>query len=74
MTYEDNNGALTLSNLEPGRTASHSKHFAIKFHRFREHLKPNRIEIVKVETKDQVADILTKGVTKDLFKTLRKLL
>ena len=28
--WEDNAGALTLANLEPGRTTSRSKHFAIK--------------------------------------------
>ena len=34
--WEDNSGALTLANLEPGRTTSRSKHFAIKYHWFRE--------------------------------------
>ena len=34
--WEDNSGALILSNLEPGRTNSRFKHFAIKFHWFRE--------------------------------------
>ena len=72
--WEDNSGALILSNLEPGRTTSRSKHFAIKFHLFREQLKPNRIEILKVESKAQVADILTKGLTKDLFSIWRKML
>ena len=70
--WEDNNGALTLANLEPGRQTSRSKHFAIKYHWFREQLKPNQIDIIKVETKEQIADILTKGVTKDLFQYLRK--
>ena len=72
--YEDNNGALILANLEPGRQTSRSKHFAIKFHWFREELEPNGIEILKIESKDQIADILTKGVTKDLFQGLRKML
>ena len=72
--YEDNSGALILANLEPGRQTSRSKHFAIKFHWFREKLKPNGIEIVKVETKNQIADILTKGLTKELFRGLRLLL
>jgi hypothetical protein len=70
--WEDNNGALILANLEPGRQTSRSKHFAIKYHWFREHLKPNGIDVVKVDTKNQVADILTKGVTKDLFRSLRQ--
>ena len=72
--WEDNNGARIFSNLEPGRTASRSKHFAIKFHWFREELKPNRIEVLKVESKEQVAGILAKGLTKDPFSILRKML
>ena len=72
--WEDNVGALTLANLEPGRNTSRSKHFTIKLHWFRESLKPNGIEILKIESKDQIADILTKGVTKDLFSVLRKML
>ena len=72
--WEDNSGALVLTNLEPGRTTSRSKHFAIKYHWFREQLVPNGIEVLKVESKDQVADILTKGLTKDLFSILRKML
>ena len=40
----------------------------------REQLKPNQIEIVKVESKNQIADILTKGVTKDLFRSLKRML
>ena len=70
--WEDNSGALTLANLEPGRVTSRSKHFAIKYHWFRETLEPNNIEIRKIESKDQIADILTKGTTKDIFVALRK--
>ena len=72
--WEDNVGALTLANLEPGRNTSRSKHFTIKLHWFRESLIPNRIEVLKVESKDQIADLLTKGLTKDIFSPLRKFL
>ena len=71
--WEDNNGALTLAKLEPGRTTSRSKHFTIKYHSFREKLKPNNIEVEKIDTKNQIADILTKGLTKDLYEALRKM-
>jgi len=46
--FEDNVGALTLANLEPPRITPKSKHFGIKYHWFREQLKPAAIEIVKV--------------------------
>jgi hypothetical protein len=38
------------------------------------HLKPNHIEICKIDSKSQRADILTKGLTKDKFESIRKLL
>jgi hypothetical protein len=40
--HEDNVGALTLANMEPGRSTPRSKHYAIKTHWFRSKLK-NRI-------------------------------
>ena len=72
--WEDNIGALTLANLEPGTSTSRSKHFTIKLHWFRESLEPNNIEVLKVESKDQIADMFKKGLTKDLFVSLRKML
>lgn len=62
--HEDNAGALTLANMEPGRITPRSKFYAIKMHWFRSKLKPNNIEIVKVDTDDQKADIMTKGLRK----------
>jgi hypothetical protein len=58
--WEDNNGALTLANMEPGRMTPRSKHYAIKYHWFRSHLKPEKVEVRKIDTKEQKADILTK--------------
>jgi hypothetical protein len=48
--WEDNAGALTLANLEPGRITPRSKHYTIKYHRFRSHLKPNKVKIHKIES------------------------
>ena len=70
--HEDNNGALTLANLEPGRHTPRSKHFAVRLHWFRSHLKPNEVEIVPIKTSHQRADILTKGLTKQPFESIRK--
>jgi hypothetical protein len=71
--WEDNAGALQLATLEPGRTPR-SKHYAIKYHWFRSHLKPNKVEFCKIDSNKQKADILTKGLTKDKFESIRKLL
>ena len=72
--WEDNVGALTLANLEPGRITPRSKFYAIKYHWFRSHLKPNRVQVEKIETKDQRADILTKQPPLATFEAIRKLL
>jgi hypothetical protein len=72
--WEDNAGALTLANLDPGRMTPRSKHYAVKYHWFRSHLKPNNIKVMKIETNKQKADILTKGLRATKFVEIRKLL
>jgi Reverse transcriptase (RNA-dependent DNA polymerase) len=72
--WEDNQGAHNLANMEPGRTTPRSKHYAIKYHWFRSHLKPNQVEVKKIDTNAQKADILTKGLRTDKFRDIRKLL
>jgi hypothetical protein len=66
--------ALTLAKLEPGRSTPRSKDYAVKIHWFRSFLKPNHIEIMKIDTKEQRADVLTKGLRPDTFEKTRKLL
>lgn len=53
-----------------------SKHYTIKYHWFREKVKDkaNKVELVKIDTKNQLGDIFTKGLTKDSFEYLRRLL
>jgi hypothetical protein len=72
--WEDNIGCLTLANMEPGRITPRSKHYAIRMHWFRSHLKPHSITVQKIATQEQKADILTKGLSKDTFISIRKLL
>ncbi len=72
--WEDNAGALALANLEPGRMTPRSKHYAIKYHWFRSKLKPNGIQVEKIDTNLQKADILTKALRTIKFAEIRKLL
>ena len=72
--HEDNEGALALAKLEPGRSTPRSKHYAVKYHWFREHIKDRGIILQKVDTKSQLADIFTKGLGKIAFRALRELL
>ena len=64
--------ALTLANLELPRMTPRSKHFAIKYHWFREHIESGLFLIRKIGTLDQIADVFTKGLTRDQFRALRK--
>jgi hypothetical protein len=70
--FEDNNGALALANLP--RLTPRSKHIAVRMHWFREHVRSGQIQVVKVDTTAQVADIFTKGLAREIFERVRKLL
>ena len=72
--FEDNNGALTVATLP--RITPQSKFFAMKLHFFREHVKTKsnpdgEINIQKIETDNQLADIMTKGLVEAKFEPLR---
>jgi hypothetical protein len=70
--FEDNNGALTLAKA-PSMTPR-SKNIAVKYHFFREYIVNGSIQIHRIDTKFQKADIFTKGLLKDAFENIRKLL
>jgi hypothetical protein len=74
--HEDNAGALVLANMEPKHYTPRSKHYAIKYHWFREKVADpgNRIKIVKIDTRNQLGDLFTKGLPKPAFTHLRRLL
>ena len=71
--FEDNNGALTLANLDPGHQTPRSKHYDVRVHWFRSHLN-KEIKVVKVDTALQLADLFTKPLPREQFQKLRKLL
>ena len=71
--HEDNQGALTLANLEPGRDTPRSKFYALKLHWFRLWLKPNKIKLAFCPTKQQKADFLNKHQPVAVYEANRKL-
>ena len=71
--WEDNAGALTLAGLEPGQHTPRSKFYDAKVHWFRSHLSGD-IQVKKVDTADQLADMFTKPLVHDIFSKLRKML
>ena len=71
--YEDNEGALKLATGPLGKITPHSKHFAVKYHWFREKLEEHNIEILHITTDLQKADIFTKGLVGGEYKAKRKM-
>ena len=66
--------ALTVATLP--KITPQSKFFAVKLHFFREHVKTEsnpdgEIHIQKIETVNQLADIMTKGLVEAKFVPLR---
>jgi hypothetical protein len=69
--WEDNAGALILANTRWPRLTPRSKHIAVKYHWFKEHIVKGEIEVLKIATKDQKADGFTKGLPDAMFKEHR---
>ena len=68
--FEDNNGAIELAKAPKYRPRT--KHIALKYHHFREHVKNGLVEILPIDTADQIADIFTKALDEQSFVYLRK--
>jgi hypothetical protein len=52
-----------------------TKHIAVKYHHFRESVGEDKgVSIVKIDTKEQKADIFTKGLPRETHEYIRKLL
>ena len=67
--FEDNNGALELATAP--RYRPRTKHIAVKYHHFREHVQSGKVSIKPIDTLQQIADQFTKGLQKGTFEYLR---
>jgi len=56
------------------RLRPRTKHIALKYHPFREHVRAKTISVTYIDTKDQVADIFTKALPGRQFDILRRIL
>ena len=72
--HEDNAGALTLAGLEPQHMTPHSKHYTIKYHWFWEHVHSRWVQLLKIESRNQLGDLFVKGLPAPAFIHLRSLL
>ncbi|KAK9731590.1 hypothetical protein QE152_g13543 [Popillia japonica] len=71
-SYEDNSGAITLA--KNGKFSKNSKHIDVSYHFVHDYERKKLIDVQKIHTNDQVADILTKSLGKIKFQKFRILL
>ena len=65
----DNTSAINLSKNSIQH--SRSKHIEIKHHFIRDHVNKSEIELIFVDTKNQLADIFTKPLVEDRFNFIK---
>ena len=58
--------------FEAGTKTPRSKHYGVKYNWFPEHLKPNNIEVLRMDTTEQRAGMFTKSLRTDKFELNRK--
>lgn len=63
--YEDNSGAILIAKY--GNFTKNSKHIEVQYHYINENYEKGIIDIVKIDTKYNLADILTKSLDKTTF-------
>ncbi len=64
--FEDNSGALELARLPKLRPRT--KYINVCYHHFCEHVRKGLIKIFPINTKDQIADALTKALAQNDFQ------
>ncbi len=64
--FEDNSGALGLARLP--KLCPRPKHINVCYHHIRKHVRKGLIKIFPVDTKNQIADTLTKPLAQNDFQ------
>jgi transposase InsO family protein len=70
LVLSDSQSAIAIAS-SPTSDHARTKHIDIRYHFIRDYLKKKSIVLKWVDTKSQLADILTKPVTKEVFLTLQ---
>ena len=71
-TFKDIKGCIELVAALKMRPHTMHKHIASKYHHFREHVLREDIQVQRIDTKSQLADIFTKSWAEPLFRSLRE--
>ncbi|GKY94961.1 hypothetical protein MPSEU_000460700 [Mayamaea pseudoterrestris] len=67
--FEDNQGCYYLATNQ--KLTNRTKYFLVKYHWFWSHHNQGEFEVFKVDTKDQDADYMTKGLPRESFERNR---
>lgn len=70
VIYEDNQSCIKI--IDEPKERKRMKHLDIKYHFIREVIANNEVELQYKSTDEQVADIMTKGLGKNMFMKHRK--
>jgi hypothetical protein len=70
--FEDNAAAYELATAP--KLCPRTKHIALKYHHFRQHVVNGTIRLHLIGTKDQLADLFTKALDKPTFLCIQKIL
>ena len=70
--FEDNSGALELAKSP--KLTPRTKHINITYHHFREAVRLRIIQLFPISTVNQLEDIYTKPLPRDLFVKFRKII
>jgi len=71
--FEDNNACIVLATSE-SNFKPRTKHISLKFHHFHDQIKNGSLQVIKVASTENLADIFTKPLGRTKFEYLRKLL
>jgi len=70
--YEDNSGAVATAKF--GNFTINSKHIVVHYHFVHECVEETMIDIIKIESENNIADILTKSLGRNNFEKFRIML
>ena len=70
--YEDNSSALTIA--KHGNFTKNSKHIEVRYHFVNENYEKDKVEVVKIESENNIADIFTKALPKVKYLKFREML
>lgn len=70
LAFEDNEGAIKLINNPP--RSSRLKHIHVRYHFTRKEIQEGNASVVYVESSDQSADIMAKGLPQHVYMGHRR--